>query len=161
MTQNAVFVVAGKDQGGMWNLIFSQESEKRVELTEQMTNKFVEITVLAVTSHGVTDKAAVKIEHNKCDEKNEEVEEKRTEEIRNPSSSSITSFTSETFYLSSFIIFIAIFITVFYISKILKRSSKHLCLAGSHVTEDAFLADKDNLEFDDIKCNKEIYVFLE
>ena len=142
-------------------MIFTQVSEKRVELTEQMTINFVEITVLAVTSDGVTDKAAVRIEHNTCDEKKELVDEKRTEEIRNPSSSSITSITSETFFLYSFIIFILICITVFCITKTMKSSSKYLGLAGSHVTEDAFLADKDNLEFDDIKCNEDIYVFCE
>ena len=43
---NVVFVVAGKDEGGMWNLTFNRITEIRVELTELMAAKFVEITIL-------------------------------------------------------------------------------------------------------------------
>ena len=38
--ENFAFVVAGKDLGGMWSLIFNRITEKRVELTELMTAKF-------------------------------------------------------------------------------------------------------------------------
>jgi hypothetical protein len=60
-TENVVFVVAGRDQGGMWNLMFKKISERSVELTELMTAKFVEVTVLAVYKEGVVDKATVEI----------------------------------------------------------------------------------------------------
>ena len=65
-TENVVFVVAGRDESGMWNLMFKEISENTVELTEHMTDKFVEVTVLVVNMEGVVDKAAVEIEHAKC-----------------------------------------------------------------------------------------------
>ena len=33
-TENVVFVVAGRDQSGMWNLMFKKISEETVELTD-------------------------------------------------------------------------------------------------------------------------------
>jgi hypothetical protein len=73
-TENVTFVVAGRDQSGMWNLLFKKISEKSVELTEQMTGKFVEVTVLAVNKEGVVDKATVEIEHAKCGDNDEHSE---------------------------------------------------------------------------------------
>ena len=160
--ENVVFVVAGKDQVGMWNLMFNKITERRVELTELMTAKFVEITVLAVDSQEVLDKTTVKIEHAKCEEKIEEFEEITVEERNEPTSVSIASLTGETLHFISFVILMIILIIILCIITIMKRSDKQLSMDDSlgRITKDAFLTTKDDFEFDDVECNKQIYKFF-
>ena len=50
---SAVFVVTGRDQGGMINIISSHQVVSSLPLTPHLTNKFTHITVTAVDSQGI------------------------------------------------------------------------------------------------------------
>ena len=122
--ENFVFVVAGKDVGGMWSLMFNRITERRVELTELMTAKFEEITVLAVDSQEVVDKATVKIEHAKCENNVEDFEEITVKEISNPISCSLVCFNGQSLYFFSLITLIVLIIAFLCIISIMNRSDQ-------------------------------------
>ena len=155
--QNVVFVVAGRDQGGMWNLIFDMVTERSVELTEEMTAKFLEITILAVDSQEVVDKATIGIEHIKCHAKIEDKEETIVEEQKQEFSFSVMNLQLVT--LISLMIIIMILLTIIII---MRRSNKQLNKDDSigHITRDAFLTTKEDFEFDDPDCEQQIYKFF-
>ena len=46
---NVVFVVAGKDQAGMWNLVRYAVTETKLELSVALAARMVEVVVFAVT----------------------------------------------------------------------------------------------------------------
>ena len=162
-TDNVVFVLAGKDLGGMWNLMFDKLTERTVDLTEHMTAKFVDVVVLAVGPHGVTDKAAVSIEHTDCGEKNEDettieaesedVEKMRTDGVRN----TIQFFESKSFFLCSFLILCIFCLVILCISNI--KTSPYTYLR--HIDMDGCLASKEDFEIDDFKFNEQIYIFIQ
>ena len=92
--------------------MFNRITERRVELTELMTAKFEEITVLAVDSQEVLDKATVKIKHAKCSENLEDFDEMTVEERINPMSCSLVCFNGKTLYFFSFITLMVLIIIV-------------------------------------------------
>ena len=168
-TENVVFVVVGRDQSGMWNLVFKKISEKSVELTEQMTAMIVEVTILAVNKEGVVDKATVEIEHAMCGDNHEHIDESYAEEssVKTEASSLVCTnsltmcLSGQTLYFTSLIILMVILIILLSIFIIKKKSGKKLPLyddSMGHLTKDAFLASKDDFEFDE--NNQQMYNFF-
>ena len=64
--ENVAFLVAGKDQGNMWNLIFNKLSTNEVYLTPQMGAKYVKIQVFVINGKKVTDKISLDFSQNRC-----------------------------------------------------------------------------------------------
>ena len=52
---NVVFIVAGLDQGGMLGIISDHQLDSNLQLTAEMTSKYLEMTVLAVDGQGLID----------------------------------------------------------------------------------------------------------
>ena len=59
---NVVFIVAGLDQGGMLSVISDHQLDSSLQLTAEMTSKFLEMTVLAVDGQGLLDMETVLVE---------------------------------------------------------------------------------------------------
>ena len=59
---NVVFNVAGLDQGGMLSVISEHLLDSSLQLTAEMTSKFLEMTVLAVDGQGLIDMETVLLE---------------------------------------------------------------------------------------------------
>ena len=59
---NVVFIVAGLDQGGMLSVISEHLLDSSLQLTAEMTSKFLEMTVLAVDGQGLIDMETVLLE---------------------------------------------------------------------------------------------------
>ena len=59
---NVVFIVAGLDQGGMLSVISAHQVDSSLQLTAEMTSKFLEMTVLAVDGQGLLDMETVLVE---------------------------------------------------------------------------------------------------
>ena len=165
--QNVVFVVAGRDQGGMWNLMFNKLTERAVVLSEEMTAKFIDVTVLAVDSQGVVDKASVTIEHVKCQDSQAQIDDHKeieiiAEERKLEIYSSVVSFTGNTLQVFSFVSLMVILMILLSIIIIMRRSDKQFSKDDSigHITKDAFLITKEDFKFDNINCKQQIYNFF-
>ena len=157
MTENVVFVLAGRDQSGMWNLIFNEITERTVMLTEVMTAKFEEVTVLAVNSEGLVDKVSLEIDHDECSNDIENIEENSSEEKVFISSFPV-SRTNLTLYFISLILILLISIII-----IRSRLNKKLSLYDDSVgdiTKDAFLTSKDDFEFGGVDNDHLFYKFF-
>ena len=63
---NVVFLVAGEDQGSMWNLIENNLTTPQLNLTPQLASKLVNIRIFAISGHEVMDKISLKINQNNC-----------------------------------------------------------------------------------------------
>ena len=63
---NVVFLVAGQDQGSMWNLIENNLTTPQLNLTPQLASKLVNIRIFAISGHEVMDKISLKINQNNC-----------------------------------------------------------------------------------------------
>ena len=61
-TDNVVFIVTGLDQGGMLSVISEHLLDSSLQLTAEMTSKFLEMTVLAVDGQGLIDMETVLLE---------------------------------------------------------------------------------------------------
>ena len=61
-TDNVVFIVTGLDQGGMLSVISEHQLESSLQLTAEMTGRFLEMTVLAVDGQGLIDKETVLVD---------------------------------------------------------------------------------------------------
>ena len=59
---NVVFIVTGLDQGGMLSVISDHQLDSSLQLTAEMTSKFLEMTVLAVDGQGLLDMETVLVE---------------------------------------------------------------------------------------------------
>ena len=64
--KNIAFLIAGKDQGNMWNLIFNKISVNEVYLTPQMGAKFVKIQVFVINGKKFDDKISLDLSQNIC-----------------------------------------------------------------------------------------------
>ena len=64
-TQEVVFMVAGRDQGGMWNLVLNHLTTQRVLLTPRQAAKFVELEVFAISA-GQVAAISLDITNNHC-----------------------------------------------------------------------------------------------
>ena len=53
--QNVVFVLAGQDQGGMWNIVSSRLETNSVAWADSGMAKYDKITILAVGERQVVD----------------------------------------------------------------------------------------------------------
>ena len=60
---NVVFVVAGKDQAGMWSLVGDAIMETKLELSVDLAARMVEVLVFAVTGETV-DRVSLDISDN-------------------------------------------------------------------------------------------------
>ena len=60
-----VFMVAGRDQGGMWNLVLNHLTTQRVLLTPRQAAKFVELEVFAISA-GQVAAISLDITNNHC-----------------------------------------------------------------------------------------------
>ena len=67
-SRDVVFMVTGRDQAGMWNLIRNTVVDTSMELSYTMAAKMVEIQIFAVGSHRVSDILSVDIRDNDCKE---------------------------------------------------------------------------------------------
>ena len=64
-SQEVVFMVAGRDQGGMWNLVLNHLTTQRVLLTPRQAAKFVELEVFAISA-GQVAAISLDITNNHC-----------------------------------------------------------------------------------------------
>ena len=138
--------------------MFKKISEETVELTEQMTDKFVEITIFAVNKEGVVDKATVEIENAKCGDNDEHIEESDAEEssLKIETSSTVSKAIlqyvyQDTLYSISLIILMVILIILLSIFIIIHTSDKKLSPSDDSIgciAKDAFLTTKDDFEID-------------
>ena len=60
--KNVVFIVAGLDQGGMLSIISEHLLDSSLQITAEMTSKFLKMTVLAVDGQGLIDLETVLVE---------------------------------------------------------------------------------------------------
>ena len=67
--KKVAFLVAGEDQGNMWNLVFNKLTSNKVHLTPQMAAKFVKIQIFAINEMEVSDKISISLVKNNCFEK--------------------------------------------------------------------------------------------
>ena len=79
---DVVFLIAGRDQGGMWNLLVNHLTTQQTLLTARQANKFTEIQVFAISSVQVEDIVSVDIRNNDCLESVPVSREWREEEYR-------------------------------------------------------------------------------
>ena len=91
-SKNVAFLVAGKDQGNMWNLIFNKLSINEVYLTPQMGAKFVKIQVFVINGKKFDDKISLDLSQNIC-----------FEEVPNPREISILTKEEEAISLTAII----------------------------------------------------------
>ena len=168
MTENVVFIVAGRDKAGMWNLMFSGVIGNKVELTRNMIARFVEVTVLAVDSKEVVDKATIDLEQVECTDNDEhvdehrlEIEERDTVTIRQVS----TRFSlSIIFYCSSLVILIVILIIlvgiIFFKPSYEEKISTNDADSVGEIINDAFLPCASDFDFVDSESEKQFYKFF-
>ena len=64
-SQDVVFMVAGRDQGGMWNLLENHLTSQQVLLTPRQAAKFVQLEVFAVSA-GQVGAISLDITNNHC-----------------------------------------------------------------------------------------------
>ena len=64
-SQDVVFMVAGRDQGGMWNLVENHLTSQQVLLTPRQAAKFVQVEVFAVSA-GQVGAISLDITNNHC-----------------------------------------------------------------------------------------------
>ena len=163
VTENVVFIVAGRDKAGMWNLMFSGVIGNKVALTRNMIARFVEVTVLAVDSKEVVDKATIDLEQVECTNIDEHVDEHRLEiEERDtltvPQESTRFSL-AIIFYCSSFVILIVILIILVGIIFIMPSYEEDADSVGE-IINDAFLPCALDFEFVDSESEKQFYKFF-
>ena len=110
-----------------------------------MTAKFIEVTVLAVDSQGVVDKASVTIEHVKCQDSQAQIDDHKeikiiSEERKREIIYSFVSFTGNTLQLFSFISLAVILMIFLSIIIMMRRSDKQFSKDDSigHISKDAF-----------------------
>ena len=77
---DVVFLIAGRDQAGMWNLISNTVTETSMELSYTLAAKMVEIQIFAVGAHEVHDIISVEVAGNQCQEDVPQPQEWREEE---------------------------------------------------------------------------------
>ena len=65
---DVVFLIAGRDQAGMWNLISNTVVDTSMELSYTLAAKMVEIQIFAVGAHDVHDVTSVDVGDNQCQE---------------------------------------------------------------------------------------------
>ena len=65
---HVVFLIAGKDQGNMWNLMFNKLSSSKVNLNPQMASKFTKVQIFAINRKHVMDKIELSLLGNTCHE---------------------------------------------------------------------------------------------
>ena len=63
---DVAFLVAGEDQGNMWNLVHNKLTSSEVYLTAQMAAKFVNIQIFVINGLQVTDTISLDISQNMC-----------------------------------------------------------------------------------------------
>ena len=61
-----VILVAGKDQGNMWNLVHNNLAAEKVQLTPQLAAKFKEIQIFAINEKKVADKISLSLSEHQC-----------------------------------------------------------------------------------------------
>ena len=66
--RDVVFLIVGRDQAGMWNLISNTVMETSMELSYTLAAKMVEIQIFAVGAQEVHDIISVDISGNQCQE---------------------------------------------------------------------------------------------
>ena len=152
-------VVAGRDQGGMWNLLHTAPGSN-LPLSAQMTTKYLEMAVLAVGGSGVSDQQTVLIqpatECGKVETREEMLE------------SSFMSWPS--FYTASLALVAATCLVVVGLLLLTRRDtpasrgSRH-CIATTlkpvqSVENKAFISCSDDYEFGDISSNGNVYQFF-
>ena len=76
---NVVFVVAGRDQAGMWSLIRDSVTDTKLELSVALAARMLEVVVFAVKGQSV-DRMSLDISGNTCEETVPEPREWRDEE---------------------------------------------------------------------------------
>ena len=62
--QNVVFVLAGEDQGGMWNIIFSSLVTSRIGWGHNFVSKYVKLNILAVGAGNILDELEIVLPRN-------------------------------------------------------------------------------------------------
>ena len=77
---DVVFLIAGRDQAGMWNLISNTVTETSMELSYTLAAKMVEIQIFAVGAHEVHDIISIEVASNQCQEDVPQPQEWREEE---------------------------------------------------------------------------------
>ena len=170
VTENVVFVLAGRDRVGMMNELFSDITENKVVLTEEMTTKFVEITVLAVNSNQVVDKATIEMTPAQCSDNDRNHEENHPDERDESRFSQVSqkTTTSRTFmlYLVSLVILVVILLILIVIIFLKDRNNDDRVstkddddLVGKMV-KDAFLPSSGDFDFVEIDNTEQLYKFF-
>ena len=65
VTEDVVFMVAGRDQGGMWNMMVNHLTSQQVVLSPRQAAKFVEVEVFAISADQVAA-ISLDINNNHC-----------------------------------------------------------------------------------------------
>ena len=77
---DVVFLIAGRDQAGMWNLISNTVVDTSMELSYSLAAKMEEVQIFAVGAHEVHDIISVDVADNQCQENVPQPQEWREEE---------------------------------------------------------------------------------
>ena len=152
----------------MWNLMFNLVTQNKVALTRDMTARFVEVTVLAVKSKEVVDKATIDIEQVECtdiiehiDEHRLEMEEKDVLPVQQLSTQPSSTFI---FYCISLIILSIILIILFGIIFLNTKNEKILTMNDDdyvgEIINDAFLPCAGDFEFVESENEKHLYKYF-
>ena len=155
LPENVVFIVAGSDQAGMWSLMFSEVTGSKVELTREMTARFVEVTLLAVNSKEVVDKATIDINQVKCTNNYEHIDEQRQSTLHS---------SAFVFHCISLIILIVILIILIGIIFLNPRHNETLSIndddSVGDIINDAFLPCAGDFELIDYEQEKNLIFFF-
>ena len=170
MTENVVFIVAGKDKAGMWNLMFSGVIGNKVALTTDMVARFVEVTVLAVDSKEVVDKATIDLEQVECIDNDEHVDvDDHMLEIEERDNLTVPQVSTRfslaiIFYCSSLVILIVILIIlvgiIFIKPSYEEKISTNDADSVGEIINDAFLPCASDFDFVDSESEKQFYKFF-
>lgn len=79
-SEDVVYLLAGRDQGGMWSLVVNHMTSQHTDLTPRQAAKFVELQVFAISPLKVSDIISIDIRNNDCHERVPVFREWREEE---------------------------------------------------------------------------------
>ena len=113
---NVVFVVAGKDQAGMWSLVRDAVTETKLELSVTLAARMVEIVVFAVTGEMV-DRVSLDISDNTCEETEPEVTEWKDKKVDTEETERMSYILLVTIILATVSVIIALLIVMVIIFK--------------------------------------------
>ena len=121
-TGDVVFIVAGRDQAGMWSLVRDAVMDTRLEFSPALATRMAEVVVFAVTWESeVVDKLRLDISDNTCEETVPEPREWREEEKEGTNANYILLVS---FILATVSVIIILFIVTLIIVKMRRTQSE-------------------------------------